>query len=298
MNQAAGELRKENELLRQQGLALADDLLAELDQTADAEELRKLQAALEAQNSQYAADFAALCTEAADLMESYDKKLDTLRRQGLAAVDQLYADGRAAISVEQAAREAGQEEIRNEVAEKLEALKTEKNAQLLALEEDMNLNIDQAISGLGDMTELADALDDLSKRQNLLEKQLETRDKVSKTQFEGLYNETDDLQNDFNALSIRNDDLKAKLEDMKKEYGIVTEDLGRLRNAVLTFENLGLFGTIRTVSRESIMKILELKNERPNMTQEEAAEILSREGYSLSSYEIFLVFSVYFNEYK
>jgi len=85
---------------------------------------------------------------------------------------------------------------------------------------------------------------------------------------------------------------------MKTQNLTVSQDLEKLRRAVLTFHNMGLFGTIRTINREGILRILDLKEEKPDMAQEEAAEILKREGFTISTYEIFLIYGAYFNEFK
>jgi hypothetical protein len=85
--------------------------------------------------------------------------------------------------------------------------------------------------------------------------------------------------------------LKAENERLKAELDI-------LRKAVLTLSNLGIFGDVRTVDSAGIQKILALKKEKPELLQDEVADILRKENYKLTSYEIFLVFSVYFNEFR
>jgi len=92
------------------------------------------------------------------------------------------------------------------------------------------------------------------------------------------------VASDLAALKVENDRLRAELDILRK--------------AVLTLNNLGIFGDVRIVDSAGIQKILALKKEKPGLLQDEVADILRKEGYKLTSYEIFLVFSVYFNEFR
>jgi hypothetical protein len=67
---------------------------------------------------------------------------------------------------------------------------------------------------------------------------------------------------------------------------------------VLVLHNMGIFGNIDPVHRQGIERIIELKAENPDLPQEEAAAILHQENIPMTKHEIFLVYCVYFNEFK
>jgi hypothetical protein len=92
--------------------------------------------------------------------------------------------------------------------------------------------------------------------------------------------------------------IASDLAALKAENELLKAELDILRKAVLTLSNLGIFGDVRTVDSAGIQKILALKKEKPGLLQDEVADILRKENYKLTSYEIFLVFSVYFNEFR
>jgi hypothetical protein len=62
--------------------------------------------------------------------------------------------------------------------------------------------------------------------------------------------------------------------------------------------NRGFFGSIRLPSEEGIAKLVALKEQEPSLSIKEAAERLKSLGIEMTNKEIFLVFSVYFNEFN
>jgi len=100
------------------------------------------------------------------------------------------------------------------------------------------------------------------------------------------------------ALAARLSGFDDQLAALKAENAGLRADLEILRKAVLTLSNLGIFGDVRLVDGGAIQRVLALKKEKPTLLQEEAADILRKENYKLSSYEVFLIFSVYFNEFR
>lgn len=100
--------------------------------------------------------------------------------------------------------------------------------------------------------------------------------------------------------SLRNTQasLQAKVDTLQRENQNLHGELAKMRRAVLVLHNLGIFGNINTVSINGIERIKALKEEDPDIMQEEAARILNKEGIPMSAHEIFLVYSLYFNEFK
>lgn len=85
--------------------------------------------------------------------------------------------------------------------------------------------------------------------------------------------------------------LVQKVLDLSTEFQL-------LRYALLVLNNRGFFGTIRLPSETGINRLVELKKQQPKLTMDEAREKLKAEGIEMTSKEVFLVFSVYFNEFK
>ena len=85
--------------------------------------------------------------------------------------------------------------------------------------------------------------------------------------------------------------LTQKMSDLATEFQL-------LRYALLVLNNRGFFGTIRLPSEAGINRLVELKKQQPKLTMDEAREKLKAEGIEMTSKEVFLVFSVYFNEFK
>ena len=92
--------------------------------------------------------------------------------------------------------------------------------------------------------------------------------------------------------------MSERLDEVEKQDDELESAITRLRVAVLVLHNTGIFGNINPVQRQGIERIIALKKENPDMMQEEAAAILRREKTPMSIRRIFLVFDVYFNEFK
>ncbi|MDX9819718.1 MAG: hypothetical protein RBT16_12445, partial [Desulfococcus multivorans] len=96
----------------------------------------------------------------------------------------------------------------------------------------------------------------------------------------------------------------AKSEVGQKVDSLAAESAGRgrefllLRYALLVLNNRGFFGSIRLPSEKGIERLVRMKKEEPGLSMEEAGARLKAEGIEMSGKEVFLVFSVYFNEFK
>lgn len=87
-------------------------------------------------------------------------------------------------------------------------------------------------------------------------------------------------------------------ESLQKQISDLSAEFQLLRYALLVLNNRGFFGTIRLPSEAGINRLVELKKQQPKLTMDEAREKLKAEGIEMTSKEVFLVFSVYFNEFK
>jgi len=100
-----------------------------------------------------------------------------------------------------------------------------------------------------------------------------------------------EVEASFQKSSQAQQSLEQKVSDLSTEFQL-------LRYALLVLNNRGFFGTIRLPSEAGINRLVELKKQQPKLTMDEAQEKLKAEGIEMTSKEVFLVFSVYFNEFK
>jgi hypothetical protein len=100
-----------------------------------------------------------------------------------------------------------------------------------------------------------------------------------------------EVESSFQKSSQAQQSLVQKVSDLSTEFQL-------LRYALLVLNNRGFFGTIRLPSETGINRLVELKKQQPKLTMDEAREKLKAEGIEMTSKEVFLVFSVYFNEFK
>ncbi len=91
--------------------------------------------------------------------------------------------------------------------------------------------------------------------------------------------------------------LKQIFEQQKK-IDELTRRCNRLSNAVMTLHNTGFLGFgVNEIKKELVKRVVELKRENPNMTKKQIEEKLKEEKIEAKSYEVFLILSVYFNEF-
>jgi len=91
---------------------------------------------------------------------------------------------------------------------------------------------------------------------------------------------------------------KENLASANKKTESLLAEFNLLRNAVVVLNNRGFFGSINIPSREAVAKLVEMKKREPGLTMQNAEARMQAEGVQISSKEVFLVYSVYFNEFQ
>lgn len=127
---------------------------------------------------------------------------------------------------------------------------------------------------------------------------LENEINLLKQELSKVKEEVDKLREEVAALQNEQDELVTGINSLKEEDAVLHRSIEKLRRSILILHNTGIFGNIKAVNEDGIQRILELKKENPQLLQEEAAAILRKEGIGMTLHEIFLIFSVYFNEFK
>lgn len=91
--------------------------------------------------------------------------------------------------------------------------------------------------------------------------------------------------------------LKQIFEHQKK-IDELTEKYNKLVNAVMTLHNTGFLGFgVNEIKKDLVKRVVELKKANPTMTKEQIEKKLKEEKIEAKSYEVFLILSVYFNEF-
>lgn len=93
-------------------------------------------------------------------------------------------------------------------------------------------------------------------------------------------------------------ELEVELSEAQQELRELSTELELARNAVLVFENRSFFGSLRIPDSAAVRRLIELKHEVPSLSQDDMRERLEAEGHSVSSKEVFLIYSLYFNEFE
>ncbi|MFO8063791.1 MAG: hypothetical protein ACQETQ_08165 [Spirochaetota bacterium] len=101
------------------------------------------------------------------------------------------------------------------------------------------------------------------------------------------------------------DDAQVELEQTREELA-ETEDrltqtraeLEEVRSGVLAFNNRTFFGRVRPLEPQTVDRIVELREEHPDIEQSEIRDRLSEEGLEASGNEVSIVLAVYFNEFE
>jgi hypothetical protein len=92
--------------------------------------------------------------------------------------------------------------------------------------------------------------------------------------------------------------LKQIFEHQKK-IDELTEKYNKLVNAVMTLHNTGFLGIgVNEINKDLVKRVVELKKDNPTMTKEQIEKKLKEEKIEAKSYEVFLILSVYFNDFK
>ncbi len=105
-------------------------------------------------------------------------------------------------------------------------------------------------------------------------------------------------KDELSALKAELSATKSDLAAANKKAESLLSDFNLLRNAVVVLNNRGFFGSINIPSREAVAKLVEMKKREPGLTMQNAEARMQAEGVQISSKEVFLVYSVYFNEFQ
>jgi len=93
-------------------------------------------------------------------------------------------------------------------------------------------------------------------------------------------------------------ETRQELRDSTRESERIRQELELTRNAVLVFENRSFFGSLRIPDAAAVRRVIELKQEFPGLDQDDMRARLEAEGLSVSKKEVFLIYSLYFNEFE
>lgn len=102
----------------------------------------------------------------------------------------------------------------------------------------------------------------------------------------------------FGSLKLEVGQILQTQQSLERKVGELATEFQLLRYALLVLNNRGFFGSIRLPSTAGIQRLVELKKQQPKLTMDEARVKLKSEGIEMTSKEVSLVFSVYFNEFQ
>lgn len=198
----------------------------------------------------------------------------------------LFADERADILVVPSSLEYEDEELADYTPSGLQFMFNE------VLEYDFRVLVDdyflrfagQYIDEEQFLSRLADAIDDPvgfleSQRPELLAQRL------------------DEVEESFEEQSAELADTQEIVEQTREELEETRAEVFDLRYAVLAFNNANWFGRDRPIDQEVIDRIVELKQDNPDIERGDIRDRLSDEDIDASGNEIDLVLSVYFGEF-
>jgi len=103
-------------------------------------------------------------------------------------------------------------------------------------------------------------------------------------------------------LQLRTEELESKLvqaqTDSQQAQAEAQRELGKLRTALMLFQNRGFFGDIQAIKPEVLAAIIGAKQSQPTWTRLQIGEQLRRNKIEVNDNEILVVFVTFFNEYK
>lgn len=105
------------------------------------------------------------------------------------------------------------------------------------------------------------------------------------------------LQSSHDNLKTSHDELLASHKTLLTAYEILRQSHERFIYGVITLENAGFMST-EAVDKKAINRIIDLKNENPEMTLAEIENALEQEQLDVSDKVIHVVLSLYFNDFK
>jgi hypothetical protein len=126
-------------------------------------------------------------------------------------------------------------------------------------------------------------------------KSLEAANRSIETLGRTLSNEIKEIKDGVEALTKT---TETQQKSMEARFEILESEFILLRYALMVLNNRGFFGSINLPAQDGIVKLVEMKKRNPALTMKEAEVRLKAEGIQMSSKEVFLVFSIYFNEFQ
>lgn len=123
-----------------------------------------------------------------------------------------------------------------------------------------------------------------------------------KLNFAQLRSDHDSLAADEKQLTDTNSQLTADVESYKKQNDATIAEFkagfDALRYGILVLHNRGFFGQIFLPDPAAVARIVEIKKASPEMTRDAVLKQVRSEGFKVSNNEIFLVFGLYFDQFK
>ncbi len=112
----------------------------------------------------------------------------------------------------------------------------------------------------------------------------------------------DQLEQKFEKMQAENLAAIKKLEEANNVLGEESknnsDNLNKLRSAVVSFQNDRFFGSADPISASKVEKIIELKKSNPKYTKTEIKDKMDKDKADVSEGEIEIVLNVFFNEYE
>ena len=158
--------------------------------------------------------------------------------------------------------------------------------------------LEYKITNLEKQVEFLDTHKALKGEVELLNKTLEQEMREREKEYNGLVGKIGELRNDVAALTSALAVGTQTIERLQEEQSSLYNDLFSLKKAIITLHNVGVFGNIRSIDPTIIDRILILKSNNPDITQQEMKRILMRDKFEPTEHELFLIFSLFFNEYQ
>jgi|GEM_PF-381915 len=101
------------------------------------------------------------------------------------------------------------------------------------------------------------------------------------------------------ALEKKLEQLQGQFDEVKQRSEKNDEILGRIGNGIVTLHNRGFLGIgYKAVKRDVIDKIVEMKKENPKYDKKQIKKALEKKNVKVSEHVVFLVLSLYYNEFK
>lgn len=93
------------------------------------------------------------------------------------------------------------------------------------------------------------------------------------------------------------DYILSKLEELDQSVEVLQLENYRLKIALMSLQNRGLFGKVYPVDQQLLKKVIQIRKEAPNLSRTELETRLRADNYRFSSRELYLIFAVVYNEF-